>query len=89
LAERALGTVGDDVLRADLARDLRAARDQLLLGRRLHEAAGRLRERTTTVAEVAAALGYADQPHLTRDFARVTGMTPGDFAARYGWSPAR
>jgi AraC-like DNA-binding protein len=32
---------------------------------------------------VAADLGYADQPHLTRDFARVTGMTPGQFAARY------
>ncbi len=34
-------------------------------------------------AAVAADLGYADQPHLTRDFARVTGMTPGQFAARY------
>ncbi|WP_336027142.1 helix-turn-helix domain-containing protein [Geodermatophilus sp. FMUSA9-8] len=56
----------------------------LVQRRRLQEAAGRLRERTTTVAEVAAALGYADQPHLTRDFARVTGMTPGEFAARYG-----
>jgi AraC-like DNA-binding protein len=33
--------------------------------------------------EVAAALGYADQPHLNRDFPRVTGMTPGEFAARY------
>jgi AraC-like DNA-binding protein len=56
----------------------------LVQRRRLQEAAGRLRERTATVAEVAAALGYADQPHLTRDFARVTGMTPGEFAARYG-----
>ncbi|MEX5719899.1 helix-turn-helix domain-containing protein [Geodermatophilus maliterrae] len=55
----------------------------LVQRRRLQEAAGRLRERRTTVAEVAADLGYADQPHLTRDFARVTGMTPGEFAARY------
>ncbi len=56
----------------------------LVQRRRLQEAAGRLRERTQTVAEVAAALGYADQAHLTRDFARVTGMTPGGFAARFG-----
>ncbi|MGY1672203.1 helix-turn-helix domain-containing protein [Geodermatophilus sp. SYSU D00710] len=55
----------------------------LVQRRRLQEAAGRLRERTVTLAEVAAELGYADQPHLTRDFARVTGMTPGVFAARY------
>jgi AraC-like DNA-binding protein len=61
----------------------------LVQRRRLQEAAGRLRERTTTVAEVAAAPGYADQPHLTRDFARVTGMTPGGFAARYGLPPTR
>ncbi|MGY1698364.1 helix-turn-helix domain-containing protein [Geodermatophilus sp. SYSU D00766] len=56
----------------------------LVQRRRLQEAAGRLRERAVTLAEVAADLGYADQPHLTRDFARVTGMTPGEFAARYG-----
>jgi len=55
----------------------------LVQRRRLQEAAGRLRDRTATAAEVAADLGYADQPHLTRDFARVTGMTPGEFAARY------
>ncbi len=55
----------------------------LVQRRRLQEAAGRLRQRTVTDAEVAADLGYADQPHLTRDFARVTGMTPGEFAARH------
>jgi len=47
----------------------------------LHEAAERLRDRTTTQAEVAATLGYADQPHFIRDFSRVTAMTPGEFAA--------
>ncbi|MGY1829543.1 helix-turn-helix domain-containing protein [Geodermatophilus sp. SYSU D01180] len=55
----------------------------LVQRRRLQEAAGRLRDRTATLGGVAADLGYADQPHLTRDFARVTGMTPGEFAARY------
>ena len=35
------------------------------------------------LGEVAAVLGYADQAHFTRDFARVTEMTPGQFAARY------
>jgi AraC-like DNA-binding protein len=56
----------------------------LVQRRRLQEAAERLRSRTTTLAEVAAALGYADQPHFSRDFARVTGMTPGEFAALHG-----
>jgi AraC-like DNA-binding protein len=55
----------------------------LIQRRRLQEAAERLRDRSTTLAEVAADLGYADQSHFTRDFARVTGMTPGGFAARY------
>jgi AraC-like DNA-binding protein len=56
----------------------------LVQRRRLQEAAERLRDRTTTLAEVAAALGHADQPHFSRDFARVTGMTPGEFAALHG-----
>jgi AraC-like DNA-binding protein len=55
----------------------------LIQRRRLQEAAERLRTGTTTLGEAAAALGYADQPHFTRDFARVTSMTPGEFAARY------
>ena len=33
------------------------------------------------IESFASALGYADLPHLIRDFARVTGMTPGEFAA--------
>jgi AraC-like DNA-binding protein len=55
----------------------------LIQRRRLQEAAERLRDRATTLAEVAAVLGYADQPHFTRDFAQVTGMTPGGYAARH------
>ncbi|WNV77387.1 AraC family transcriptional regulator [Geodermatophilus sp. DSM 44513] len=55
----------------------------LVQRRRLQEAAGRLRASPSSIGEVAAALGYADQAHLTRDFARVTGTTPGRFAARH------
>lgn len=47
---------------------------------RLQEAATRLREdRTVTVADVAAELGYADHAHLTSDFRRVLGFTPRDY----------
>lgn len=56
----------------------------LIQRRRLQEAAARLRETPSSLADVAVDLGYADQPHFTRDFRAVTGMTPGDFAARYG-----
>ena len=55
----------------------------LIQRRRLQEAAERLRTHGTSLAEVAAALGYADQPHFSRDFSAVTGMTPGEFAARH------
>ncbi|WP_346623150.1 helix-turn-helix domain-containing protein [Blastococcus montanus] len=55
----------------------------LIQRRRLQEAAERLRGNPVSIGEVAAVLGYADQAHFTRDFARVTAMTPGQFAARY------
>lgn len=48
---------------------------------RLHEAAARLAEGTSgTWAEVAADLGYFDQPHFIRDFTRAVGMTPAVYA---------
>ncbi|MGY1985893.1 helix-turn-helix domain-containing protein [Blastococcus sp. SYSU DS0669] len=55
----------------------------LIQRRRLQEAAERLRGNPSSIGEVAAVLGYADQAHFTRDFARVTAMTPGRFAARH------
>jgi transcriptional regulator GlxA family with amidase domain len=32
-----------------------------------------------SLAEVASAVGFADQSHLTRHFKRVTGLTPRQF----------
>ncbi len=51
----------------------------LIRRRRLHEAAERLRDGTTTLATIAAELGFADQAHFSRDFKASTGMTPGEF----------
>lgn len=45
------------------------------------EAARRLLAQGTAPAEAAAALGFADQAHLTRLFRRQFGMTPGRYAA--------
>jgi AraC-like DNA-binding protein len=55
----------------------------LIQRRRLQEAAERLRTEAAPLSDVAAVLGYADQPHFIRDFSRVTGMTPGEFASRH------
>lgn len=55
----------------------------LVRRRRIQDATWLLRTGATTMAAVAADLGYADEAHLSRDFRRVTGSTPGTFAARY------
>jgi AraC-like DNA-binding protein len=47
----------------------------------LHEAAAQLaQDPRTSLALLAAELGYADQAHFARDFSRVTGRTPRQFA---------
>lgn len=54
----------------------------LIQRRRLHEAAGCLATPDRpSLAELALQLGYSDQPHFARDFRRVTGLTPGEYAA--------
>ena len=55
----------------------------LIQRRRLQEAVEQLRGAPDSLGNVAALLGYADQAHFTRDFVRVTTMTPGQFAARH------
>ncbi|WP_241681230.1 helix-turn-helix domain-containing protein [Pseudactinotalea terrae] len=55
----------------------------LVQRRRLHEAAERLRQQDVDLSRVALDLGYADQAHFNRDWRKVTGMTPGQFAARF------
>ena len=51
----------------------------LIQRRRLHDAVERLKAGTTSLAEIAADLGYTDQAHFTQDFRTVTGMTPGHY----------
>jgi AraC-like DNA-binding protein len=51
----------------------------LIQRRRLHDAVERLKAGTTSLAEIAADLGYTDQAHFTQDFRTVTGMTPGRY----------
>lgn len=47
-----------------------------------------LQSRETTIAEVAARLGFSDQSHFTRIFGRLVGVSPGSFARSDDWSSA-
>jgi AraC family transcriptional regulator len=44
-----------------------------------------LQKRETTIAEVAARLGFSDQSHFTRIFGRLVGVSPGSFARCDEW----
>jgi AraC family transcriptional regulator len=54
-----------------------------LLRSRIERAKQMLIEDEQPVCEIAAALGFCDQSHLTRTFRRMTGLTPRDFARRH------
>lgn len=45
-----------------------------------------LQSRETPIAEVAAILGFSDQSHFTRIFARLVGVPPGSYAKADVWS---
>lgn len=75
--------LGERALQRLVRRRLGLTPKWLVQRRRLQEAAELLRQGSTTQAEIASTLGYSDQPHLIRDFARVTGMTPGQFATAH------
>ena len=49
----------------------------LVQRRRLHDAVEALKAGSTSLADVAAGLGYTDQAHFTHDFRTMTGVTPG------------
>lgn len=44
-----------------------------------------LQTRDSTIAEVAARLGFSDQSHFTRIFGRLVGVSPGSFARNEDW----
>jgi AraC-like DNA-binding protein len=55
---------------------------QWLLHRRIESAKAMLRDTDTSLAEVAAACGFADQSHLSRVFGRVQGCSPREWRRR-------
>ncbi|GIF15135.1 helix-turn-helix domain-containing protein [Actinoplanes teichomyceticus] len=73
--------IGERALQRLLRRRLGLTPKCLIQRRRLQAAAERLRRESTTQADLAAAVGYADQAHMIRDFVHVTGTTPGQFPA--------
>jgi AraC family transcriptional regulator len=44
-----------------------------------------LQSRDSTIAEVAARLGFSDQSHFTRTFGRLVGVSPGSFVRCDRW----
>jgi AraC family transcriptional regulator len=52
---------------------------QFVIERRVQRALDLLRDDDRSIAEVARAAGFASQSHLTANFRRVTGLTPGRF----------
>jgi AraC-like DNA-binding protein len=75
--------VGDRALRSWCAVHLGLGLTRFVRVRRLHAALERrLRNPFVTWSTIAAATGFADQPHLVRDFRALLGESPGAFLAR-------
>ena len=60
---------------------------QFVIAKRVARAKELIRERRLTLAEVAAAVGFADQSHLHRHFKRLVGVTPKQFLGWAGGEP--
>lgn len=89
--DRGIRTVADLAAASELGERAlqRLTRDRLGLSprwlirrRRLHDAVGELKSGSVRLADLAHELGYADQAHLTHDFHRATGTTPGAYLAQ-------
>jgi AraC family transcriptional regulator len=62
---------------------------EYLLHTRLEQAKVLLRQGITPISDIAAAIGFADQSHLTRHFRRAVGMTPLQYARQCADAGAR
>jgi AraC-like DNA-binding protein len=49
---------------------------------RMERAAGMIRGGDRSLAMVALDAGYSDQPHMTREFRRLTGRAPAEYQLR-------
>jgi AraC family transcriptional regulator len=79
------------VSRFHFARQFRLSTGESAMGylrrMRIERSKSILQTRGSTIAEVAARLGFSDQSHFTRIFGRLVGVSPGSFARRVTWSP--
>ena len=50
-----------------------------LIDRRIHRVKEMLHEGERTIAEIAATVGFSSQSHMTLNFRKITGVTPGRY----------
>jgi AraC family transcriptional regulator len=78
------------VSRFHFARQFRLSTGESAMGylrrMRIERSKSILQSRDSTIAEVAARLGFSDQSHFTRIFGRLVGVSPGSFARRVNWN---